>query len=100
MTAKPVLNPSITRVLIGKILNYRLWRLATEHPRELLITTVLQLLLTITYWVQAVFMALTLSSFALTLKNADQHGIPYRMLTAIIVCILLRFAMTLSLIHI
>lgn len=94
MTAKPVLNPSITRVLIGKILNYRLWRLATEHPRELLITTVLQLLLTITYWVQAVFMALTLSSFALTLKNADQHGIPYRMLTAIIVCILLRFAMT------
>lgn len=94
MTAKPVLNPSITRVLIGKILNYRLWRLAIEHPRELLITTVLQLLLTITYWVQAVFMALTLSSFALTLKNADQHGFPYRMLVAIIVCILLRFAMT------
>lgn len=94
MTAKPVLYPSITHVLISKILNYRLWRLATEHPRELLVTTILQLFLTITYWVQAVFMALTLSSFALTLKNADQHGIPYRMLAAIIVCILLRFAMT------
>lgn len=94
MTAKPVLNPLIASVLIGKILNYRLWKLATEHRRELLITTVLQLLLTITYWVQAVFMALTLSSFALALKNADQHDVPYRMLIAIIVCIFLRFAMT------
>lgn len=92
MTAKSALDSPITCTLIGKILNYRLWRLAAEHPRELLITTILQLLHTITYWVQAVFMAFMLSDITLALKSADHNQIPRQMLLAIVVCIVLRFA--------
>ncbi|STD04043.1 Probable ABC transporter ATP-binding protein HI_0664 [Dermatophilus congolensis] len=75
--------------LISHIIEPRLWNLATQHPRLLATTTALTITHTLTYWLQALFLALALA--ALATPNTPLPTIP---LTAALTCILARTAIS------
>ncbi|MBW3085511.1 putative ABC transporter ATP-binding/permease protein [Austwickia sp. TVS 96-490-7B] len=91
--------PTTIHRWLSRIVEIRLWRLAAAHPRLLTATTVLQLAVTLSYAVQAAFLAAALSGLALAARDHDTTALPTGPLSAVCLVVVTRLALAQAHIH-
>ncbi|MCH8614371.1 ATP-binding cassette domain-containing protein [Arsenicicoccus dermatophilus] len=88
-------DPPITR-LVARAVDVRLWRLAARHPRRLGATVLLQLGVTVTYWVQAICLALTLARVAGAARGATAAQDVWGPVAGVLACLMTRALLVLA----
>ncbi|MCH8614374.1 ATP-binding cassette domain-containing protein [Arsenicicoccus dermatophilus] len=88
-------DPPITR-LVARVVDVRLWRLAARHPRRLGATVLLQLAVTVTYWVQAICLALTLARVAGAARGATAAQDVWGPVAGVLACLMTRALLVLT----
>lgn len=78
---------------LGKIIDLRLWKLAAKHRGLLSTVIAFQFLITLSYWVQAVFLALTLSTLAQAVGKQDFSNLPLTHILGVLACLIARLAL-------